>query len=187
MTFEIVFSFPLLDPCRGASTLLGRVCSRACVRAIQEPAYMSAHHAAVPVSQKMIAPVVAAILCAATRTSILEASQRPSISSLLLGLYDEEKRLVYVGTVGTGFSHAEAEELYTAVNRLQVGRCPFRTMPSVRGSVSWCRPTVVCQVRYRELTVGGKLRNSVHITIQEDYDPAEYILSQAPSLPSTSR
>ena len=114
------------------------------------------------------------------------SKQRPSISSLLLGLYDEEKRLVYVGTVGTGFSHAEAEELYTAVNRLQVGRCPFRTMPSVRGSVSWCRPTVVCQVRYREFTGGGKLRNPVHITIQEHYDPAECTLGMVSDQPTGS-
>ena len=105
-------------------------------------------------------------------------------SSLLLGLYDTNQQLVFVGRVGTGFSDREIKRLYSLANELQSAERPFENEPNVQKFIYWCRPELVCQVRYGEFTVDGKLRYPVYLSLMDDKPPTDCKIEDAPGWPS---
>lgn len=109
--------------------------------------------------------------------------RKEPFSALLLGLHNEKGRLVYVGQVGTGFSQAEAKGLYSTLQGLHNSRCPFKEAPDIQKFIYWCRPEVVCQVRYGEFTLDGKLRYPVYEALREDKAASDCIMVDAPGWP----
>ena len=105
-------------------------------------------------------------------------------SSLLLGLYDTNKELVFVGQVGTGFSDKEIKQLYALLNELQSEDRPFENEPKVPKFIYWSRPELVCQVRYGEFTEEGKLRYPVYLSLVDDKPPTDCKIEDAPGWPS---
>ena len=106
-------------------------------------------------------------------------------SSLLLGLYDGDE-LVYVGHVGTGFSESDLKKVYSLLQQLHTSTCPFREVPPIQKFLYWCRPEVVCQVRYGEFTPDRKLRYPVFLTLREDKPPRDCVVVDAPGWPRES-
>jgi bifunctional non-homologous end joining protein LigD len=94
---------------------------------------------------------------------------RVGISALLVGYYDE-KRLVFAGRVGTGFSQAFALELRERLDTLEQRACPFDP-PIVKGPerlAHWVKPTLVCEAEFTEWTNDGRLRQPVFVKIRKD-------------------
>lgn len=90
------------------------------------------------------------------------------IGSLLVGYY-EDGRLVYAGRVGSGLD----ERTRSILERQLVPRpsgCPFEPRPTDRGlsPAVWVEPTVVVQVKYREWTSAGRLRQPSFTGIRDD-------------------
>ena len=110
-------------------------------------------------------------------------ARKELFSSLLLGLYDDQRRLNYVGSVGTGFSDAEARVIYTELQRRHSEDRPFATQPDVKKLIFWCRPELVCQVEYGEFTPGGNLRYPIYLRLRDDKDPEDCTLTDAPGWP----
>lgn len=84
----------------------------------------------------------------------------------------EGARLVYAGTVGTGFAQQEAKAIRA---RLEPARRPgpaAEGAPRGEGDV-WVEPELVCEVRYKEWTRGGHLRQPVFLRLREDKSVAE--------------
>ena len=106
-------------------------------------------------------------------------------SSLLLGLYNENEQLEYVGSVGTGFSVSEAKEMYQDLTQLHANDCPFKTTPNIQKFIYWCRPEMVCQVEYGEFTMDGKLRYPIYLRRRDDSSPTDCTLHEAPGWPSS--
>ena len=106
-------------------------------------------------------------------------------SSLLLGLYDTNQQLVYVGQVGTGFADREIKRLYTILQDLHTPDAPMENPPKVEKFIHWCRPELVCQVRYGEFTMGGKLRYPVYLSPKDDKPPTDCKIEDAPGWPVT--
>jgi bifunctional non-homologous end joining protein LigD len=84
----------------------------------------------------------------------------------------EGKGLVYAGTVGSGFDSREQSEIRA---RLEAARRPG---PAAEGAVGprtvvWVEPELVCEVRYKELTRGGHLRQPVFLRLREDKEVGE--------------
>ena len=104
-------------------------------------------------------------------------------SSLLLGLHDSAGRLVFVGSVGTGFSETEGARIYEHLKRIHTEHRPFANRPDVEKFVYWCRPEMVCQVQYGEFTEEGRLRYPIYITPREDKGLADCTLADAPGWP----
>ena len=104
--------------------------------------------------------------------------------SLLLGLYDSNQQLIFVGHVATGFSRSESKFIHSALQELVVPECPFENPPSVQKFVYWCRPELVCKVQYGEFTVEGKLRYPVYVTLRDDKVPTDCKVDDAPGWPS---
>ncbi len=104
-------------------------------------------------------------------------------TSLLLGLYNEDGRLVFVGQVGSGFSQKEAREIYGAVRSIHAADSPFESPPKLQRLSYWCRPELVCRVEYGEFTEGGRLRYPVFSTLVEDKPPDDCRIVDAPGWP----
>ncbi len=104
-------------------------------------------------------------------------------ASLLLGLYNGQGVLQYVGSVGAGFTKPQAKEVYTALARRHTDTCPFSVLPSMQKFLFWCRPELVCQVQYGEFSTDGKLRYPVYMTMREDKAPPDCTLQDAPGWP----
>ncbi|BDT99001.1 hypothetical protein IFM12276_20300 [Nocardia sputorum] len=79
--------------------------------------------------------------------------------ALILGVYDESNRLVYIGHVGTGFTMAARRALLAQLKALTTTDSPFdQSAPSWRMTAArWVKPQLVGTVEYREFI--GVLRH----------------------------
>ncbi|MCZ2826509.1 MULTISPECIES: non-homologous end-joining DNA ligase [unclassified Modestobacter] len=98
------------------------------------------------------------------------------IGSLLLGVHDEEGRLVFAGHVGTGFTAkalADLEPLLTPR-----GSAPFADpLPrEVTRDAHWVEPVLVGEVAFTEWTREGKLRHPAWRGLREDVAPADVVV-----------
>ncbi len=89
----------------------------------------------------------------------------------------------YVGSVGTGYSEAEAKRIFAVLKEIHIDARPFTSNPDVKRLIHWCRPELVCQVEYGEFTLDGKLRYPIFIGMREDKEAADCTLTDAPGWP----
>ena len=106
------------------------------------------------------------------------------ISSLIVGLYDARRRLVYAGHVGSGFSKPAARRLHSELQALHTSKCPFDVPPRIERFVYWCRPERVCRVEYGEFTSQGRLRYAMWIAQTDDKLPTDCRVDDAPGWPA---
>lgn len=104
-----------------------------------------------------------------------EGGRAGGIGALMLGVYDEDGRFVYVGQVGTGFSAAALRAMERTLRPLVTDRSPFVSLPpDVRGrTITWVRPAVVVEVEFAEWTPDGRLRFASFQGLRNDKDAAE--------------
>lgn len=84
-----------------------------------------------------------------------------TVRALLLGIPVDDG-LLYVGSVGTGFSMAERRALAALLRRLDTTVSPFTTVPTglERGThLRYVQPRLVGTVEYLEVTDAGQLRH----------------------------
>lgn len=103
--------------------------------------------------------------------------KKREISSLALGLYDENNNLKFIGKVGTGFSEAMLNSLADILEKSKtlkvdpiVGDLPTNLIPVI--------PKKVCEVRFLKVTKDFKLRIPVFLRLREDKLPNECLLTQ---------
>ncbi|MDF2448198.1 MAG: ligase [Bacteroidota bacterium] len=92
-----------------------------------------------------------------------------TFSSLVVGVFNGEN-LVYAGKVGTGFNTDTQRELMKQFKPLIIKTCPFYQTPDINkpsrfrpnppnATVTWLRPSLVCEVAFTEMTTDGILRH----------------------------
>jgi bifunctional non-homologous end joining protein LigD len=89
------------------------------------------------------------------------------IGSLLLGVYDASGALLSVGSVGTGWSSADAVALKGKLVPLEIAGMPFaggtpkagRWSKRSPGSERWVEPRLVAEVEFAEWTPDGQIRH----------------------------
>lgn len=96
--------------------------------------------------------------------------QPMAFGALLLGVY-EDKDLVFVGHVGTGFDDQERRRIRSLLTPRAQADCPFRSVPEVNMTPTWVDPSVVCTVNFIEWTDDGLLREPVYESIRPDRNP----------------
>ncbi len=87
---------------------------------------------------------------------------RPFFGSLLLGVYDKDQRLQYVGQTGAGFTDAELGRVWKQLHALKARNSRFATVPRTMRRPHWVKPTLVVDVRFNGWTKGGKLRRPAY-------------------------
>ncbi|WKU02332.1 non-homologous end-joining DNA ligase [Micromonospora soli] len=98
-----------------------------------------------------------------------------TIGSLLLGMYDPDDRLVYVGHVGTGFTQTVLRDLQRRLEPLTRRDPPFDApvpREHARHAV-WVDPVLVGDVTFRSWTPDQRLRHPSWKGLRSDREPAE--------------
>ena len=100
---------------------------------------------------------------------------RSHFGALLLGVYDQ-RRLVYVGHVGSGFDEAELARITTALKPLAAKASPFAEgPPAANETPHWVKPRLVVQVKFTEWTDDGKLRHPTYLGVRDDVKPERVV------------
>jgi DNA ligase D-like protein (predicted ligase)/DNA ligase D-like protein (predicted 3'-phosphoesterase) len=99
-----------------------------------------------------------------------------TFGALLLGLYGDDGKPVYVGKVGTGFSQTMLKTLSERFQQLKTGKAPFSV--DVPDEVTWLKPVLVCEVGYQVVTRDVRLRMPRFLGLREDKLPSECTLDQ---------
>ncbi|HMR33644.1 MAG TPA: DNA ligase D [Geminicoccaceae bacterium] len=113
-------------------------------------------------------------------------TSRKAVGSLVLGYY-RDGLLQHAGRVGTGFTHAVAEDLFRRLERLRMRSSPFaeRLTAEAARQVRYVRPELVAEVEFRNWTADSNLRHASFRGLRED-KPAEEVVSEAPATPARS-
>lgn len=104
------------------------------------------------------------------------ASGEAEVGSLLLGVHDDEGRLVYVGNVGTGWDARTAAALKQRLRRIEVDASPFGAQPlrqhrwAVRDPAArhYVEPTLVAEVEFSDWTPDAQVRHAKYLGLRSD-------------------
>ena len=112
---------------------------------------------------------------------------RKHFGAILVGYY-ENKKLVFAGKVGTGFTARSLSILHKKLRAQERSDCPFVDLPSkqngqwVQGitpsimrKMHWVHPVFVCEIKFAEWTRDKKLRAPVFLGLREDKRPSNVI------------
>ncbi len=106
---------------------------------------------------------------------------RSHFGALLLGVYDQ-RRLVYVGHVGSGFDEAELARITTALKPLAAKASPFAEgPPAANETPHWVKPRLVVQVKFTEWTDDGRLRHPTYLGVRDDVKPERVVREEGAS------
>jgi bifunctional non-homologous end joining protein LigD len=103
-------------------------------------------------------------------------ARKMTFGALLLGLYDEKGKPVYVGKVGTGFTQDTLQTLVKKFQELETETAPFET--DITEKATWLKPKLVCEVFYQILTRDLRLRMPRFRGLRDDKPPSECTLDQ---------
>jgi bifunctional non-homologous end joining protein LigD len=98
-----------------------------------------------------------------------------SFGALILGLYDDKKP-VFVGKVGTGFTEKTLKELMKTFKPLETEKKPFET--DLHEEITWLRPKLVAEVYYQVVTNDQRLRMPRFRGLRNDKSPSDCTLQQ---------
>jgi bifunctional non-homologous end joining protein LigD len=106
-----------------------------------------------------------------------EGRRSGQFGSLLLGVHNDEGRLVYAGHVGTGFSEKVLDDLARRLAPLERKTSPLDDeVPRTEArDAHWVRPTLVGEVAFSEWTQDGRLRHPVWRGLRPDKDADEVV------------
>jgi bifunctional non-homologous end joining protein LigD len=95
---------------------------------------------------------------------------RQYIGALLLGYYDRDGHLRYVGHMGGGFTRDGLAEMYQSLQPLERSTPPFVDPPKTNEPAHWVEPKTVVEVKFAEWTADGKLRQPIFLGVRDDKD-----------------
>jgi bifunctional non-homologous end joining protein LigD len=105
-----------------------------------------------------------------------------SLESILVGYYDDRKRLHYAAKVRAGLTPHVRAEFFEQLSKQPLTTCPFTDLPNSHGrghwgegitaedmkSLKWVKPTVVVEVAFVEWTSDGLLRHPQFVGVRDD-------------------
>jgi bifunctional non-homologous end joining protein LigD len=104
---------------------------------------------------------------------------RGGFGALHVGAY-QDGTLIYCGRAGSGFTAAQLKEYGAKLEALVRPTPPCE--PPRGGALPkgpdhiWVEPELVCEVRYKEITPDGLLRQPVFMRFRDDKDPKECVM-----------
>ncbi len=91
-----------------------------------------------------------------------------TFGALVLGAYDADSQLQYIGNCGSGFTDADLKRLMPLLTAHTETACPFVTVPPTDDVITWVRPELVVDVEYANWTDDGLLRAPVFKGVRVD-------------------
>ena len=108
---------------------------------------------------------------------------RSGFGSLHIAQY-EEGELRYLGSVGSGFTDAQLDETLALLHAMELEDCACTAGPVPKGKKNhWVRPEVVIEVKYKEMTDHGLVRQPSFTRLRADKRPEECVMEGSESGP----
>ncbi len=107
------------------------------------------------------------VICGYTKSD-----ENQILSSILVGYYNN-KKLIFVGKVGTGFSLKTKQELQKKFKPLITTK---KLIDYKYGDAIFLKPKLVAEIQYAELTKQNLLRQPSFIALRDDKDPKDVFL-----------
>ena len=104
---------------------------------------------------------------------------REPLHSLVLGAYDSNERLHYVGEATGGFTRDAAADLAAQLEPLAARECPLAKEPPLERLVFWCRPEVCATVRFGAWTAEQTLSFPVFEAARPDVPAVSCVLPES--------
>ncbi len=107
-----------------------------------------------------------------------EGARASTFGSLVMAAYDKNDELVHVGNVGGGFNQSSLESIKHRLDRL------VRKVPVLEGEIEapspikWVKPSLVCEIRYANITADKKLRFPRFVRLRTDMRPEDSRLEE---------
>lgn len=107
---------------------------------------------------------------------------RAHFGSVVLGLYDQQGRLIHIGQAGSGFNQQSLGQISKMLTKRETKQKPFYGEVEALRKVTWVKPELVAEIEYAEWTEGAagsgipKLRAPVFLSLREDKNPKECTL-----------
>lgn len=103
---------------------------------------------------------------------------RENFGSVVLGLYDDQDRLIHVGHAGSGFTEESHAGLWKRLHALEAKRSPFFGKVESTRPVHFVKPELVAEIKFTEWTHEGqsgspKMRAPVFEGLRFDKKPKE--------------
>jgi bifunctional non-homologous end joining protein LigD len=102
------------------------------------------------------------------------------IGALLLGVYEDEGVLRYVGRVGSGFGEDDLRRLSRLLAPLERVTSPFGAGERPPRDALFCEPRPVVEVEFSSWTSAGSLRHPVYKGLREDKPPEQVVREDFP-------
>lgn len=103
---------------------------------------------------------------------------RGPLGALLLGVY-KNKKLQYVGKVGTGFTQASLQEVLKNLKKLKQSQSPFDTKSPPSRNIHWVTPRLSANITFSQWTDDELLRAPVFQGLRED-KPVRQVFKESP-------
>ena len=109
------------------------------------------------------------------------AGSKTEVGSLLLGYHDEDGKLRYGGSVGTGWNALTAADLRQRLAKIEVTTPavdpgtvkPGRWSRRKPGAEHWVKPELVAELSFTEWTPDGHVRHPSFVGLRLDKSPKE--------------
>ncbi len=108
--------------------------------------------------------------------------EREHFGSLVLGYY-RDKKLVYAGNVGSGFTQQSLKAVYESLKPLVTKKPTLSDVPREIGEVTWVKPELVCVVKFNSWTDDQRLRAPVFQGLRMDASPQDTVRETAEPAP----
>jgi bifunctional non-homologous end joining protein LigD len=112
---------------------------------------------------------------------------RKRFGAILVGYY-KDKKLIFAGKVGTGFTARSLATLHKKFQAEERDGCPFVDLPSKQNGqwvqditpsmmrkMQWINPKFVAEIKFAEWTRDGKLRAPVFLGLREDKEANDVV------------
>ncbi len=125
------------------------------------------------------------IKCPLTRRFVIGGYTDPEgtrshFGALLLGLWEANGALRFVGRAGTGFSDEKLTTIYRLLEARARTGSPFRRTEDGEAllprKAHFVEPNLVCEVRFGEVTDDGCIRHPAFLRMLDDADPRESVI-----------
>jgi bifunctional non-homologous end joining protein LigD len=100
--------------------------------------------------------------------------EREHFGALVLGYY-ENKKLVYAGNVGSGFTQQSLKAVFETIKPLVTKKSVLSDVPRDVGEVTWVKPELVCTVKFTSWTNDNRLRAPVFLGLRDEVEPEEVV------------
>ncbi len=105
---------------------------------------------------------------------------RENFGSVILGLYDNQGRLIHVGQAGSGFTQETHADMWRRLQKIETNRSPFHGQVQTGRGMHWVKPELVAEIKFTEWTHetdggGLKMRAPVYEGLRFDKKPRECV------------